>query len=203
MSGASLIKAGGGVEKTADFINILSAGMGGLLDRHVAEMGKHMGGTVAYFAASLRGLVESKIGQLKCTVRHQGKERVEMISTRNIAICNGRYFGSGMHVAPMADAFDGQLEVVSLGDAPKIKFALTSSRIYSGKHIGAPKGRALPVRSAADRAGERVGVRTLPARRRRRGPRQAADHRRGGARRDRSAGSIGLRGRRPPRLFCG
>lgn len=128
-----------GTEKTAYFINILSAGMGGLVDRHVAEMGKHMGGTVAYFAASLRGLVESRIGQLKCTVRHQGKERIETMSTRNIAICNGRYFGSGMHVAPMADAFDGQFEVVSLGDAPKLKFALTSSRIYSGKHIGAPE----------------------------------------------------------------
>ena len=128
-----------GSEKTAYFINILSAGMGGLVDRYVAEMGRQMGGTLAYFAASLRGLVESRIGHLKCTVRHRGEERVETIATRNIAICNGRYFGSGMHVAPMADPGDGQFEVVSLGDAPKVKFALTSSRIYSGKHIGHPE----------------------------------------------------------------
>jgi len=128
-----------GLERFSYFMNILSVGMGGLVDRHVAEMGRHVGGSVAYFAASLRGLVESKVGHLKCTVRHRGKERVETLSTRNIAICNGRYFGSGMHVAPMADAFDGQFEVVSLGDASKLKFALTSSRIYSGKHIGHPE----------------------------------------------------------------
>lgn len=125
--------------KTAYFINILSAGMGGLVDRYVADMGRQMGGTLAYFAASLRGLVESKVGHLKCTVRHKGKERIEEISTRNIAICNGRYFGSGMLVAPMAELDDGQLEVVSLGAASKVKFALTSSRIYTGKHIGHPE----------------------------------------------------------------
>ncbi len=133
-----------GTEKTAYFINILSAGMGGLVDRYVAEMGRTMGGTVAYFAASLRGLVESEVGHLKCTVRHGGKERVVHVSTRNIAICNGRYFGSGMHVAPMADLFDGQFEVVSLGAASKVKFALTSSRIYTGKHIGHPDVEHFP-----------------------------------------------------------
>lgn len=127
-----------GSEKTAYFINILSAGMGGLVDRYVAQMHRSMGGTLAYFGASLRGLLDSEIGHLTCTVRHRGEERVEAISTRNIAICNGRYFGSGMHVAPMADPFDGQLEVVSLGDAPKLKFALASSRIYSGKHLQSP-----------------------------------------------------------------
>src|SRR5690606_30102227 len=100
-------------------------GLGGLVDRHVAEMGRTMGGTLAYLGASLRGLVESEVGHLKCTVRHEGKERVVHLSTRNIAICNGRYFGSGMHVAPMADLFDGRFEVVSLGAAPKVKFALS------------------------------------------------------------------------------
>ena len=127
-----------GAEKTAYFINILSAGMGGLVDQHVAAMSRSMGGTLAYFVASLRGLVESRVGHLACTVRHKGEERTVRLATRNIAICNGRYFGSGMHVAPMADPFDGQLEIVSLGDAPKVKFALASSRIYSGKHLESP-----------------------------------------------------------------
>lgn len=127
-----------GSEKTAYFINILSAGMGGLVDRYVAQMGRHVGGTLAYFGASLRGLIESEVGKLKCTVTSGGEERVEHIATRNIAICNGQYFGSGMHVAPMADPFDGRFEVVSLGDAPKLKFALASSRIYTGAHLKSP-----------------------------------------------------------------
>lgn len=136
--GSFSYKSFDGSERRAHFINILSAGMGGLVDQYVAEMGRSIGGTAAYFAASLRGLVQSRIGQLKCTVRQRDEERVVHLATRNIAVCNGQYFGSGMHVAPMADVADGQFEVVSLGAAPKLKFALSSSRIYTGKHIGQP-----------------------------------------------------------------
>lgn len=151
-----------GTEKRAYFVNILSVGLGGLVDRHVAELGRTMGGTMAYFAASLRGLLESEVGQLACTVRHEGKERVVHLATRNIAICNGRYFGSGMHVAPMADPFDGRFEVVSLGAAPKVKFALSSSRMYAGKHIGHPDVEHFPCdRIQIELENERVSERFL------------------------------------------
>jgi diacylglycerol kinase family enzyme len=53
-----------------------------------------------------------------------------------IAICNGSYFGSGMHVAPMAKVDDGILEVVALGATSKLGFAMTSRGIYTGSHIG-------------------------------------------------------------------
>ena len=54
-----------------------------------------------------------------------------------IAVCNGRFFGSGMKVAPMAEPDDGVFEIVSLGAASKLRFAIESStRIYSGDHIG-------------------------------------------------------------------
>ena len=44
-----------------------------------------------------------------------------------------------MKVAPMADVDDGVFEVVSLGDARKLRFAIESStRIYTGDHIGKP-----------------------------------------------------------------
>src|SRR6185369_15120754 len=72
------------------------------------------------------------------------------------------YFGSGMMVAPMADPSDGQFEVVSLGDASKLKFALSSSRIYSGKHIGQPDVVHFPCdRIQIDLENESVGDRFL------------------------------------------
>jgi diacylglycerol kinase family enzyme len=44
-----------------------------------------------------------------------------------------------MKVAPMAEPDDGVFEVVSLGAASKLRFALESStRIYTGDHIGKP-----------------------------------------------------------------
>lgn len=130
-----------GAEAEAYFVNILSAGIGGLVDRIVSETSKALGGTIAYLGASVRGLIESRVGRLRCRITLDGEAREEEISTRNIAVCNGRYFGSGMKVAPMAELDDGLFEVVDLGDAPRLRFFLASSRLYTGKHIGHPDVR--------------------------------------------------------------
>lgn len=128
-----------GKPASAFFVNILSAGMGGLVDRYVASAGRALGGTLTYFVASLKGLVNSEIGVLGCTITHEGKTREQEIKTRNIALCNGQYFGSGMHVGPMARVDDGLLDVVDLGATSRLHVALTSNRIYSGKHLEAPE----------------------------------------------------------------
>jgi YegS/Rv2252/BmrU family lipid kinase len=121
------------------FVNILSAGLGGLVDRLVADASRGLGGTLAYFGASVRGLLESELGDLACTLTYKGETRVTRFRSRNVAVCNGRYFGSGMKVAPMAEIDDGVFEVVDQGDAPKLRFAYVSStRIYKGTHIGHP-----------------------------------------------------------------
>jgi diacylglycerol kinase (ATP) len=133
-------------EKSAFFVNILSAGLGGVVDRYVAQGGRALGGTFAYFSASLRALLESEVAVLRCTVTFAEKTREIEVHTRNIAICNGRYFGSGMHVAPMARLDDGVFDVVDLGASSRLKFALQSSKIYSGKHLENPDVTHFPAR---------------------------------------------------------
>lgn len=118
------------------FVNILSAGMGGLVDRYVADASRMLGGTAAYFAASVRALLNARLGNLEVTITHQGKTETHLVRSFMIAICNGSYFGSGMHVAPMAKIDDGILEVVALGATSKLGFAMTSRGIYTGSHIG-------------------------------------------------------------------
>ncbi|APR83555.1 Transcription regulator [Minicystis rosea] len=131
-----------GAPASAYFINILSVGIGGLVDRIVANASRGLGGTFAYYSASVRGLIESELGVLGCTIRYKGETREEEITTRNLAVCNGRYFGSGMKVAPMAEPDDGVFEVIDLGKASKLRFAMvSSSRIYTGDHIGHPDVR--------------------------------------------------------------
>jgi YegS/Rv2252/BmrU family lipid kinase len=117
------------------FVNILSVGIGGLVDLYVAESRRRLGGTFAYFCASLRGLVTCEVGVLSCTIRCNGESREEEIRTRSLAICNGRFFGSGMHIAPMAKLDDGLLDVVDLGDAPRLRFLVVSSQMYTGSHL--------------------------------------------------------------------
>jgi YegS/Rv2252/BmrU family lipid kinase len=128
----------GGNEARGFFVNILSVGMGGLVDEYVAGSSRSMGGAVAYFAASVKALVRCEIGVLACTVHERGATRELEVPTRMFAVCNGRFFGGGMEVAPMAKPDDGLFHVVSLGDAPKLKFVLASMSIYSGKHVRRP-----------------------------------------------------------------
>ena len=71
--------------------------------------------------------------QRQCTVTNDGKTEEHQIRSFMIAICNGRYFGSGMKVAPMAEVDDGVFELVALGATSKLGFAMTSRGIYYGR----------------------------------------------------------------------
>jgi diacylglycerol kinase family enzyme len=112
-------------------VNILSVGMGGLVDRYVASGSRALGGKAAYFGATLKALWSAQLGNVKCTV----DDEEHIIRSYMIAICNGQFFGGGMKVAPMAEVDDAMLEIVALGATSKVGFALTSGSIYSGEHI--------------------------------------------------------------------
>lgn len=117
------------------FVNILSAGMGGLVDRYVHETARWAGGKAGYFLASARALLASEPGVVELTLELAGKKTVLETRTRMLAICNGRYFGSGMFVAPPAELDDGVFEVVDLGASSRLGFAMRSSAIYTGEHL--------------------------------------------------------------------
>ncbi|MDI1431960.1 diacylglycerol/lipid kinase family protein [Polyangium sorediatum] len=124
-----------GERKSSYFVNILSVGMSGLVDQLVAESTRTLGGTMAYFTSSVKGLARSVVGRVKCTIWREDGSREETIETRCFAICNGRYFGSGMQVAPMAHPDDGLFDVVDLGAASRLRFFMVSSRMYTGTHV--------------------------------------------------------------------
>ncbi|MBX3231943.1 MAG: diacylglycerol kinase family lipid kinase [Labilithrix sp.] len=128
-------KFSGGGKTSHWFVNILSAGMGGLVDRYVASAPRALGGKAAYFGASLKALFNAELGHVRVTITNDGKSEEHLVRSFMIAICNGRYFGGGMKVAPMAEIDDGVLELVALGATSKIGFALTSGSIYSGDHV--------------------------------------------------------------------
>lgn len=173
-----------GKDAESYFVNILSVGMGGLVDTYVAGTSKALGGTVAYFVASTRALLDSQVGTLKLTYRDRAGGEMQDLTceSRTLAICNGQFFGSGMHVAPMASPEDGLLDVVDLGGAGRVRFAAVSSKMYGGTHLREPEvrhfrcdrirveliGGADPARFCLDVDGEPLGrlpieVQILPA----------------------------------------
>jgi YegS/Rv2252/BmrU family lipid kinase len=133
------------------FVNILSAGMGGLVDRYVAETGPALGrhvpgfagawsnlGTTKYALASIRAIAACARGRLRCTVTSGGGREQKKIRSYMIAICNGRFFGSGMHVAPMAKIDDGRFEVINMDARSKLALVMTARKIYAGEHLREP-----------------------------------------------------------------
>jgi YegS/Rv2252/BmrU family lipid kinase len=128
-------KEGEATAQERHFVNITSAGMGGLVDKYVASASRAAGGKAAYFGASLKALVNAARGNVVCEVTHEGATREVRLTSIMIAVCNGQYFGSGMHVAPMAKPDDGVFEVVSMDAPSKLGFALRSSKIYRGDHL--------------------------------------------------------------------
>ena len=106
--GAYLAALTGGAERTVDagwarfpdldgrpveryWINVLSAGVGGLVDRYTAAAPAFVGGRLAYAQATLRAIVTCRRVQLACSyIDPEGERRELPLDAHAVAICNGR-----------------------------------------------------------------------------------------------------------------
>jgi diacylglycerol kinase (ATP) len=115
------------------FLNIASCGLGGLVDRIVNASGKRFGGTVSFFLGTAEGLAKYRNQPVRIRVDgelfHEGR-------VVNAAVANGRYFGGGMCIAPMADPTDGRFEVVVMGNFSVPEVLAFTGKIYQGAHLG-------------------------------------------------------------------
>ncbi len=134
-----------GSPATRYFVNICSFGLSGEVDRQVAraKTSRIFGGKMAYFAATVRGMVGYRPQHVELVV-DGGAPRV--VNVNIVAVCNGQYFGAGMHVAPMADPCDGQFEVIVVPDLGLLELLKDPNAIYRGDHLKNPKVFHLPGR---------------------------------------------------------
>ncbi len=124
-----------GVTRTAHFLNILSFGIGGLVDHFVNNTTKALGGRVSFFMGTLRAML--KFSPQRVRISLDGGEAFER-SIHMVALANGRYFGGGMFVAPNAQLDDGLLDCVVMKDLTTPKFVGMSRHIYAGTHLTHP-----------------------------------------------------------------
>jgi YegS/Rv2252/BmrU family lipid kinase len=141
-----------GTPTTRYFINICSFGLSGVCDREVAraKASRMLGGRFAYFMAALTGMMKYKPQPVEMIV-DGGAPRTILVNT--ISVCNGQYFGAGMHVAPMADPGDGQFDVIVMHDLSVWELLKDPNAIYRGEHLKNPKifhvpGRKIEARPA-------------------------------------------------------
>jgi len=115
------------------FLNVMSFGMGGLVDRLVDTGPKWLGGRAAFLLGSMRAALSYR--NTPVSVHVDGTSYVQT-PIFNVAVCNGRYFGGGMKVAPNADPHDGLFDVVAMCDLTRAQGIALAHRIYKGSHIG-------------------------------------------------------------------
>jgi YegS/Rv2252/BmrU family lipid kinase len=142
----------GGRPAVRHFMNVVSLGMGGLVDKYVGESTRLLGGSALYLASSLKALALGAVGRLSCEVTHaDGRVETLRLTTRILTVCNGRYFGGGMQVAPMARLDDGLFDVVADDGGGRLPLVRMMAAIYGGTHLRLPGVRHLRVSSIAAR----------------------------------------------------
>jgi diacylglycerol kinase (ATP) len=120
------------------FVNVLSAGLGGLVDRYIESMPSFVGGRLGYYLASLCAVLVSRERPVVVRIIWEGEARDLVVPAYLIAICNGRWFGGGMDVAPMASPDDGRLEVLTMTERNRLFLAAKVRKVYTGRHLEEP-----------------------------------------------------------------
>jgi len=75
--------------------------------------------------------------------RQEGRPTGPLLS---FIVAGGRYFGSGIRVAPMARADDGLLEVITLGDFSRVEILRKIRKFVHGRYFNEPKVHHYSVR---------------------------------------------------------
>jgi diacylglycerol kinase family enzyme len=65
----------------------------------------------------------------------------------SLSVCNGRYFGGGMQVAPEARLDDGLFDVVVWSGFGLVDFITKKRMLYDGTHVQLPNTQVLRARS--------------------------------------------------------
>ena len=132
-----------GSSQSRHFVNVSSFGVSGRVVREMARGGRFGGGKLTYTLASARALLGYSDQPVRWRV--DGGEWTEERLTA-LAICNGRYFGAGMMVAPTARMDDGLFDVTAWKGLGFADFLTKRRMLYDGTHVKLPNTRCLRAR---------------------------------------------------------
>jgi len=126
------------------FANVSSCGLSGVVVDRVNRSSKVLGGRLTFKLASARALLGWHDQRVRW--RADGGAWTELPITA-FSVCNARYFGGGMLVAPEARLDDGLLDVTIWSGFGLIDFIVKQPQIYDGRHVSLPNTRTLRART--------------------------------------------------------
>lgn len=139
------------------FANVASFGLSGVVDR-LMNRTRHrvLPAKLAFQVAVLRALVTYRNTPVRLRV-DGGEWRTPTVWVT--ALCNGRYFGGGMRMAPNASPDDGLLDAIVIGDVSLATIVRRFGTVYRGEHLALPdvtSFRGRRIEAAASDAGVEV-----------------------------------------------
>jgi diacylglycerol kinase (ATP) len=121
------------------FLNIASAGIGGMVDEFVNAMPRR--GLTAFLRGTVRALRRYRCVPVQVDLDgapwYEGRVLL-------VAVANGVSFGKGMRAAPNALLDDGLFDVVLVTEVGGIELLRRLPSVYLGRHLGLEQVRAWP-----------------------------------------------------------
>jgi diacylglycerol kinase (ATP) len=124
-----------GTSESRFFINIADVGIGGVVTQIVSSSRRFFNANFTYTLAIFRSLFSFTYEEMKVRADNFSFEGDVM----SLCMANGKYFGSGLCIAPNADLFDGMAEIVILEKISLWEFIKHLTRVRRGEKIKHPK----------------------------------------------------------------
>lgn len=113
------------------FINISDIGIGGHVAENIATNKSFLSPNLKYFKAILASFFKYKKKKVSLTTDKFDWKGIAM----SICMANGRYFGSGLCIAPDAKLNDENLQITLLGNVSIIDYLLNLGTVKKGNKI--------------------------------------------------------------------
>ncbi|QXM07008.1 diacylglycerol/lipid kinase family protein [Crassaminicella indica] len=114
------------------FVNVASVGLDAEIVRGTEDIKKYISGSWAYIGGLLKTIFSYKYKKVDMNI--DGTKDHKNITL--VAVANGKYYGGGMKIAPMADIKDGDFQVCVVDKISKLKLMMVFPKIFSGEHVG-------------------------------------------------------------------
>jgi len=144
-----------GAEVRRLFINEVSVGFSANIARTVNEAAGLFTGQAAFLVAVFRCLAGLRNRVMRISVDGRPWYCGPVFFA---AVCNGRYFGGGMKVAPEADMTDGMFDLILVKHFGRRDVVRHIAKVYRGEHLRLAQVRCLRCRTVEFASEEAVPV---------------------------------------------
>ncbi|MCA9508719.1 MAG: YegS/Rv2252/BmrU family lipid kinase [Myxococcales bacterium] len=115
------------------FINVSSIGLSGLVAGFMRTTTRKFGPTAAYFMSTVKAIKALEPQTIVISDEHGVENMIPNCSL--VSFANGKFYGSGMKIAPMAKLDDGLFDVIAIKDLSVGFFLMNGYRVYQGTHL--------------------------------------------------------------------